>query len=78
MTKIKLCGLSRLADIEAVNAARPDYIGFVFAEQAVIDKNCAHIDASFVEQNGEHGRINATRNTANNLFVANAGTDFGN
>ena len=32
MTKIKLCGLSRLADIEAVNAARPDYIGFVFAE----------------------------------------------
>ena len=32
MTKIKICGLSRLADIEAVNAARPDYIGFVFAE----------------------------------------------
>lgn len=33
MTKIKICGLSRLADIEAVNAARPDYIGFVFAER---------------------------------------------
>lgn len=32
MTKIKICGLSRLADIEAVNAARPGYIGFVFAE----------------------------------------------
>ncbi|MDO5134287.1 MAG: phosphoribosylanthranilate isomerase [Eubacteriales bacterium] len=31
MTKIKLCGLSRPADIEAVNALRPDYIGFVFA-----------------------------------------------
>ena len=31
MTKIKLCGLSRLCDIEAVNALRPDYIGFVFA-----------------------------------------------
>lgn len=31
MTKIKICGLTRLADIEAVNAARPDYIGFVFA-----------------------------------------------
>jgi phosphoribosylanthranilate isomerase len=32
MTKIKICGLSRLDDIAAVNAARPDYIGFVFAE----------------------------------------------
>ena len=32
MTKIKICGLSRLADIAAVNAARPDYIGFVFAK----------------------------------------------
>ncbi|MEL7659933.1 phosphoribosylanthranilate isomerase [Acetobacterium wieringae] len=32
MTKIKICGLTRLADIAAVNAARPDYIGFVFAQ----------------------------------------------
>lgn len=32
MTKIKICGLTRLEDIEAVNAARPDYIGFVFAK----------------------------------------------
>ncbi|MDO9490976.1 phosphoribosylanthranilate isomerase [Acetobacterium sp.] len=31
MTKIKICGLSRFEDIAAVNAARPDYIGFVFA-----------------------------------------------
>ena len=31
MTKIKLCGLSRPADIEAANALQPDYIGFVFA-----------------------------------------------
>ena len=31
MTKIKLCGLSRDCDIEAANALRPDYIGFVFA-----------------------------------------------
>ncbi|MDD3307381.1 MAG: phosphoribosylanthranilate isomerase [Acetobacterium sp.] len=31
MTKIKICGLSRMEDIEAVNAAQPDYIGFVFA-----------------------------------------------
>lgn len=34
MTKIKLCGLSRLDDIEAANELRPDYIGFVFAEKS--------------------------------------------
>ena len=31
MTGIKLCGLSRIKDIEAVNVLRPEYIGFVFA-----------------------------------------------
>jgi phosphoribosylanthranilate isomerase len=34
MTKIKLCGLSRPADIEAANRLRPDYIGFVFAAKS--------------------------------------------
>lgn len=32
MTKIKICGLTRLEDIDVVNQAKPDYIGFVFAE----------------------------------------------
>jgi phosphoribosylanthranilate isomerase len=32
LTKIKICGLSRLCDIEAVNEEKPDFIGFVFAE----------------------------------------------
>lgn len=32
MTKIKICGLSRIQDIEAVNEVLPDYIGFVFAD----------------------------------------------
>lgn len=32
MTRIKICGLSRLQDIEFVNEAKPDYIGFVFAQ----------------------------------------------
>lgn len=32
VTKIKICGLTRLADIEAVNEALPDFAGFVFAE----------------------------------------------
>lgn len=32
MTKIKVCGLSRMADIEIVNKYKPDYVGFVFAK----------------------------------------------
>lgn len=34
MTKIKLCGLSRSCDIEAVNELKPEYIGFVFAQKS--------------------------------------------
>ena len=30
MTKIKLCGLTRPCEIQAVNDLRPDYVGFVF------------------------------------------------
>ncbi len=42
MTKIKICGLTRLADIEAVNAAKPDYIGFVFAKsKRQVDRDTA-------------------------------------
>ncbi|MCL1950172.1 MAG: phosphoribosylanthranilate isomerase [Turicibacter sp.] len=32
MTKIKICGLFREADIEMVNMLQPEYIGFVFAK----------------------------------------------
>ncbi|MDO5549908.1 MAG: phosphoribosylanthranilate isomerase [Lachnospiraceae bacterium] len=32
MAKIKICGLTRLEDIAAVNCWKPDYIGFVFAK----------------------------------------------
>ena len=32
IAKIKICGLTRLCDIEAVNEAKPDYIGFVFVQ----------------------------------------------
>ncbi len=31
MTKIKICGLTRMEDILVVNEVLPDYIGFVFA-----------------------------------------------
>jgi len=32
MARIKICGLFRDCDIDYVNEARPDYIGFVFAQ----------------------------------------------
>lgn len=32
MTKIKICGLMTLADIEAVNHVKPDLAGFIFAK----------------------------------------------
>lgn len=32
MTKVKICGLRRMEDIQAANIACPDYIGFVFAQ----------------------------------------------
>ncbi len=32
MTKIKICGLTRKEDIEAVNRWLPDYVGFVFCQ----------------------------------------------
>lgn len=34
MTKVKICGLRRQEDIEAVNRLRPEYIGFVFYEKS--------------------------------------------
>lgn len=34
MTRIKLCGMTRPCDIEAVNVLLPEYIGFVFAENS--------------------------------------------
>ncbi|WP_409200339.1 tryptophan synthase subunit beta [Methanobrevibacter sp. DSM 116169] len=32
MTKIKICGIKRVEDIEIINKYNPDYVGFVFAE----------------------------------------------
>ena len=33
-TKVKVCGLTRPADIAAVNSCKPAYIGFVFARES--------------------------------------------
>lgn len=32
MTKVKICGLQRVEDVDYVNEVTPDYVGFVFAE----------------------------------------------
>lgn len=34
MTKVKLCGMMRPLDIEAVNELKPEYIGFIFWEKS--------------------------------------------
>lgn len=34
MTKIKMCGLTKKEDIDAVNEWKPEYIGFVFAAKS--------------------------------------------
>lgn len=34
MTKIKICGLTRLRDIDYVNTLLPDYVGFVFTPKS--------------------------------------------
>lgn len=34
MTRIKLCGMRRLEDIEVVNELKPDYVGFIFAQKS--------------------------------------------
>lgn len=34
MTRVKICGLTRIEDIECANKIRPDYIGMVFYEKS--------------------------------------------
>ncbi len=41
MTKIKICGLRRMEDIEYVNEFLPDYIGFIFADsKRYVEPSC--------------------------------------
>jgi phosphoribosylanthranilate isomerase len=67
MARIKICGLMREQDIDAVNTALPDYIGFVFAKSkrqideaaAISLKNLLHpaIKAVGVFVNEDIGKI---------------------
>lgn len=34
MVKVKICGLRRPEDIEAANAAKPDFVGFIFVPES--------------------------------------------
>ncbi|MBW8381502.1 MAG: phosphoribosylanthranilate isomerase [Youngiibacter sp.] len=45
MTRLKICGLFREADISYANAVRPDYVGFVFApsKRQVTRENAAEL-----------------------------------
>ena len=45
--KLKFCGLTRKQDILAANAARPDYVGFVFADsrRRVTEEQAARLRA---------------------------------
>ena len=45
--KLKFCGLTRMQDILAANAARPDYVGFVFADsrRRVTEEQAARLRA---------------------------------
>ena len=66
MTKIKLCGLTRISEVEAANELSPEYVGFVFAkgsrravsaETAAALKKMLHADIRavgvFVDENPE-------------------------
>jgi phosphoribosylanthranilate isomerase len=56
MTKIKICGLKTISDVEKVNKYKPEYIGFVFAptkrfvtdEQALAMRNALDKDIKSV------------------------------
>lgn len=67
MTKVKICGLFREADIAVINREKPDYVGFVFAKSsrqvdfATAKKLAAQVDPGILKVgvfvNGEHSLI---------------------
>lgn len=48
MTKVKLCGMMRPQDIEAVNEVKPEYIGFIFWEKSF--RNLSFSEAKVLKQ----------------------------
>lgn len=56
VTKIKLCGLRRMYDIECVNELMPEYIGFIFAKKS---KRYVTFDESKILKNSLNNDITA-------------------
>lgn len=48
MSQIKICGLKRLEDVDAVNQYKPDFIGFIFAntKRFITDETAAMLKAA--------------------------------
>ncbi|MHB1346566.1 MAG: phosphoribosylanthranilate isomerase [Candidatus Humimicrobiaceae bacterium] len=52
MAKIKICGIKNFKDIECINEAQPDYIGFVFAKgKRYVDPELANLLKSRLNRN---------------------------
>jgi phosphoribosylanthranilate isomerase len=71
MSKVKICGLSRIEDIEAVNSVLPDFIGFVFAEsiRRVDEKKAALLKGKLDERIEAVGVfVNEDAETISNLY----------
>ena len=81
MTKIKICGLKRLQDIEYVNELLPDFIGFVFAgaKRRITDEKAKELKAAlnpeiksvgvFVNDTLEHISFLANNNIIDSYMV---------
>lgn len=55
MTKVKICGLTRMEDIRAANQFHPNYIGFVFAKS----RRQVDADTAGALKSGLNGEIKA-------------------
>ncbi len=55
-----------------------DFVGFIFAEESVVNEDGADIDLGFVQEDGEYGAVHAAGDAADDLLVADAFLDFAN
>lgn len=71
--KVKLCGMTREADLDAVVAARPDYVGFVVdfprSHRSVSPERLVELVAYLRRREGERERGSSERIAAVGVFV---------
>ncbi len=64
-------------DVVVVAEHLDDFVGFIFAQQAVVNEDAGQLVADgFVDQDRGDGRIDAARQTADHLFVADLLADL--